>query len=189
MNDHREPRALIQLPLPVNCRAVCQCQWRQTAAQPRSGRSTSRHGFALASDSLIRSCVCAHCPQRRTKPVREQTMSNDDMCSICAEGGILVCCEECPRSYHFPCASLDEDDTNDEPFRCEVCVVLARHAFVASVRLLLCSIRTFAYSTLSIFLASLACRHTCCERMVARPADCAPLHESPRGAHTRRVGQ
>ncbi len=28
---------------------------------------------------------------------------NDDVCHVCADGGSLVCCERCPRSFHAEC--------------------------------------------------------------------------------------
>uniref|UniRef100_A0A7C9EC43 PHD-type domain-containing protein n=1 Tax=Opuntia streptacantha TaxID=393608 RepID=A0A7C9EC43_OPUST len=31
---------------------------------------------------------------------------NDDLCSICADGGNLLLCDGCPRSFHMQCASL-----------------------------------------------------------------------------------
>ncbi|XP_058199978.1 uncharacterized protein LOC131314980 isoform X4 [Rhododendron vialii] len=34
------------------------------------------------------------------------TEENDDLCSICADGGDLLCCDCCPRAFHAECVSL-----------------------------------------------------------------------------------
>ncbi|EPS71321.1 hypothetical protein M569_03436, partial [Genlisea aurea] len=31
---------------------------------------------------------------------------NDDLCSICEDGGDLLCCENCPRSFHSECIGM-----------------------------------------------------------------------------------
>ncbi|KDP43951.1 hypothetical protein JCGZ_05418 [Jatropha curcas] len=36
------------------------------------------------------------------------THENDDLCQICKDGGNLLCCDTCPRSYHKECLSLPE---------------------------------------------------------------------------------
>ncbi|KAK5818415.1 hypothetical protein PVK06_023352 [Gossypium arboreum] len=34
------------------------------------------------------------------------TYENDDLCSICLDGGNLLCCDTCPRAFHLECISL-----------------------------------------------------------------------------------
>ncbi|GMI88972.1 hypothetical protein like AT2G27980 [Hibiscus trionum] len=34
------------------------------------------------------------------------TYENDDLCSICLDGGNLLCCDTCPRAFHPECISL-----------------------------------------------------------------------------------
>ncbi|XP_052186436.1 uncharacterized protein LOC127797506 isoform X2 [Diospyros lotus] len=41
------------------------------------------------------------CKERKLSPEE-----NDDLCSICADGGDLLCCDSCPRAFHTECISL-----------------------------------------------------------------------------------
>ncbi|XP_057535170.1 increased DNA methylation 1 isoform X2 [Amaranthus tricolor] len=40
------------------------------------------------------------------KDRRHSAKYNDDLCSICADGGNLLLCDGCPRAFHVECASL-----------------------------------------------------------------------------------
>ncbi|CAN8285595.1 unnamed protein product [Cochlearia groenlandica] len=56
---------------------------------------------------------------------------NDDLCSICQDGGDLLCCDTCPRSYHIVCASLPSLPI--EKWSCKYCVnMIEREKFVNS---------------------------------------------------------
>ncbi|CAL9234603.1 unnamed protein product [Arabidopsis halleri] len=56
---------------------------------------------------------------------------NDDLCSICRDGGELLCCDTCPRSYHKVCASLSS--LPSERWSCKYCVnMVEREKFVDS---------------------------------------------------------
>lgn len=56
--------------------------------------------------------------------------SNDDVCFVCYEGGDLICCDECPRSYHLQCyveqyydgdPDMKKEIDEESQFACKEC--------------------------------------------------------------------
>ncbi|KAK2655022.1 hypothetical protein Ddye_008074 [Dipteronia dyeriana] len=55
---------------------------------------------------------------------------NDDLCTICADGGNLLLCDGCPRAFHKECASLPSVPRGD--WYCKYCLnMFEREKFVA----------------------------------------------------------
>jgi hypothetical protein len=53
----------------------------------------------------------------------DTTKDNDDFCSACGEPGIFLCCESCPRSFHFACCDppFHEDNLPNAEWFCNEC--------------------------------------------------------------------
>ncbi|GMG21272.1 unnamed protein product [Ambrosiozyma monospora] len=53
----------------------------------------------------------------------EGIIDNEDFCSSCGLPGLFLCCESCPRSFHFHCLNppIDEHDLPDE-WHCNECL-------------------------------------------------------------------
>lgn len=47
---------------------------------------------------------------------------NRDSCSICRNGGDLVLCDNCPKSFHLDCLKLKESDLPDGSWYCTNCM-------------------------------------------------------------------
>ena len=51
-----------------------------------------------------------------------QGVDNDEYCSACGNSGDVICCDGCPRSFHFECVDLSQDELPDEWY-CNECFV------------------------------------------------------------------
>ncbi|XP_060169679.1 uncharacterized protein LOC132600489 isoform X1 [Lycium barbarum] len=64
-----------------------------------------------------------------SKERRSSAEENDDLCSICADGGDLLCCDNCPRAFHSECVSLPSIPTGT--WYCKYCEnMFAKERFV-----------------------------------------------------------
>ncbi|MCQ2816921.1 MAG: hypothetical protein MJ252_06625 [archaeon] len=52
----------------------------------------------------------------------EKSKKNRETCSICRNGGELILCDRCPKSFHLECLMLKESDIPDGPWYCPACV-------------------------------------------------------------------
>lgn len=62
------------------------------------------------------------------EPIEPQAFVNNEFCSACSGGGSLICCESCPKSFHFTCADppIDPENIPDENWFCNECSAKAR---------------------------------------------------------------
>ncbi|CAG60725.1 uncharacterized protein GVI51_J01441 [Nakaseomyces glabratus] len=59
-----------------------------------------------------------------------QEIENDDYCSACFQTGSFLCCDTCPKSFHFLCLNppLDPDHLPEGDWSCPQCMVKLRYA-------------------------------------------------------------
>ncbi|XP_075719747.1 autoimmune regulator [Rhinoderma darwinii] len=50
--------------------------------------------------------------------------SNDDECSVCRDGGELLCCDGCPRSFHLSCLAPPLTFIPSGTWRCNSCKIV-----------------------------------------------------------------
>eukprot|EP00158_Paraphelidium_tribonemae_P007598 Partr_v1_DN28295_c0_g1_i1_m76097 putative PHD finger protein len=63
--------------------------------------------------------------KRESQPVLAESISNNDYCDSCGKTGEFVCCETCPRSFHYSCAEPPVDSEEVEQmdhWYCKVCL-------------------------------------------------------------------
>lgn len=47
---------------------------------------------------------------------------NDEYCSACGNAGDVVCCDGCPRSFHFECVGMVQTETLPDEWFCNECL-------------------------------------------------------------------
>ncbi|KAH8973973.1 hypothetical protein BDL97_01G077000 [Sphagnum fallax] len=59
-----------------------------------------------------------------TKGKEHAADGNDDTCGVCGDGGMLICCDLCPSTFHLTCMELEavpEEDWFCPNCRCAIC--------------------------------------------------------------------
>ncbi|OUM55002.1 hypothetical protein BVG19_g4477 [[Candida] boidinii] len=63
-------------------------------------------------------------PRLAVQQNNDPTLENDDFCSACGYPGKFLCCEGCPKSFHFLCCDppMDEDNLPEGSWFCRECL-------------------------------------------------------------------
>ncbi|KAG6257778.1 hypothetical protein E4U23_000020 [Claviceps purpurea] len=56
-------------------------------------------------------------------PAKDPTADNDENCSACGGTGDVVCCDGCPRSFHFECVDMVRSDNLPDEWFCNECLI------------------------------------------------------------------
>ncbi|KAK9244677.1 hypothetical protein V1506DRAFT_578160 [Lipomyces tetrasporus] len=96
---------------------------KRVKISPIKKRATRENAFGFGPppdlSGLARSTAASSSDQD------DPTRYNDDFCSACGGVGRFLCCEGCPRSFHFTCTDppYDEDNLPDGSWFCKSCYV------------------------------------------------------------------
>ncbi|QLL30650.1 hypothetical protein HG536_0A04660 [Torulaspora globosa] len=65
-----------------------------------------------------------------------QEVENDDFCSSCLQTGSFLCCDTCPKSFHFLCLNppLDPDNLPEGDWSCTQCAFKQNHPNLSQVK-------------------------------------------------------
>ncbi|ODV90679.1 hypothetical protein CANCADRAFT_109262 [Tortispora caseinolytica NRRL Y-17796] len=91
----------------------------EKSTQNRIKKSPTKHDRRLSELNFRHE----HGPETPTE-LRADSASNDDFCSVCKQPGTFICCDNCPKSFHFLCLDppLEEDQLpEDDSWFCTEC--------------------------------------------------------------------
>ncbi|CAR22589.1 Rco1p [Lachancea thermotolerans CBS 6340] len=103
-------------------------QYRKRSAEPRARHfpthtkikaSTTKENKLFGQNSITNQKALA--PPLASSA--EAAVENDDFCASCRQPGIFLCCDTCPKSFHFACCNppLDPDNLPEGDWSCAEC--------------------------------------------------------------------
>lgn len=89
--------------------------------------------FGQSSLAHLASATTRSSPRNLT-PAQE--VENDDFCSSCLQSGSFLCCDTCPKSFHFLCLNppLDADNLPEGDWSCPQCTFKQKHQNLSQVK-------------------------------------------------------
>lgn len=61
--------------------------------------------------------------RKRLANNHEQNSDNEESCSACGNAGDVVCCDGCPRSFHFECVDMVRSENLPDEWYCNQCLI------------------------------------------------------------------
>ncbi|CUM49214.1 unnamed protein product [Debaryomyces tyrocola] len=59
----------------------------------------------------------------------DPTKNNDDFCTTCGGPGVFICCDTCPKSFHFTCCNPPLEECPEDNWHCQECVIKQNPGF------------------------------------------------------------
>ncbi|OWB72058.1 binding protein [[Candida] boidinii] len=90
----------------------------------RIKQSPKSHTNPFFGYSTKHEIVDTSIPRLAVQQNNDPTLENDDFCSACGYPGKFLCCEGCPKSFHFLCCDppMEEDNLPEGSWFCRECL-------------------------------------------------------------------
>ena len=97
-----------------------------TGAPGYSGKKLSHTALAAAAAVAAKRRASSTGGEASEEESEEEVNTNADECGVCGSGGNLICCDQCPRSYHGACCdppvNVKQLQHSEEAWYCMRCV-------------------------------------------------------------------
>ena len=87
-----------------------------------SPQKTDASTKLLAPNTKIKNEAEHHQHQHQHAQEEDTHKDNDDFCFSCGRPGIFICCETCPKSFHFTCCDPPLEEPPEDDWFCHECV-------------------------------------------------------------------
>lgn len=93
--------------------------------------ATAKESKLFGQNSITNQKSLAPPPSAEEAPIE-----NDDFCASCMQPGVFLCCDTCPKSFHFACCNppLDPDNLPEGDWSCQECQFNMNHPNKAAVQ-------------------------------------------------------
>lgn len=121
----KQPKRLKQQKLKLTLRTPKQQKRGMTPnSEPRlAGRQSKRVKVISPKKPAKTNLAPTSAPQdTETDGPDDSTGDNDDFCNTCGGLGVFICCETCPKSFHFTCCEPPLEDCPEDNWHCRECV-------------------------------------------------------------------
>ncbi|KAI3405133.2 hypothetical protein KGF56_002089 [Candida oxycetoniae] len=130
--DFSKPRLARQRKLKLIVKTPKQQQEQQQEHQPikRSDKTTPKNALKkikIISPQKVTSTKLL-APDTKITTTHEEEANedthkdNDDFCFSCGRPGVFICCEMCPKSFHFTCCDPPIEEPPEDDWFCHECI-------------------------------------------------------------------
>lgn len=85
------------------------------------GTNLSAPGAGSTTTNITKSSAMVATSTLQSEQNDDPTKDNDDFCFACGGPGVFICCETCPKSFHFTCCNTPIEEPPEDDWFCREC--------------------------------------------------------------------